>query len=705
MNCVISGRNLSELLEAFNRESYKLSEKELLQLEEFGKKLDNLKNKNQTDFLAEGKKLGFIFKNNPNIDNFVSLINLVNCSIIENLKIKPYLIQNLIVFSFFLHFINKSERNKFKGRLGQILTGEGKSLIIAQIALISALMGNFVDIITSTSYLAERDQIKFKELYNSFGVSSSSITAQNPVKEDYNGIILYGTNTDFEFTLLREGTFNIENNFTVPLGEKIEIKRKYQTVIVDESDNLFIDAALNSARISYKSRAHYNWVYYPIFHSIKNGIDTIENIRNELIKINKDEVSHISNNQIKNWISKAKHALELKKNKDYIVRFNERTKQKEVQIVQLSTGRISVGSRWSNGLHEFVEVKEGIIPKTENNTIASISHPSFFKNYETIFGLTGTMGSTIERNEILEIYHLDSFDAPPNFSSKRTILPTLYFENKNLKEQKILENTEILVSKGIPVLILLLSVKKKNETISFSNKLKLQGINNLILNDIQKEKEDYIIFYAGKPGSVVVATNAAGRGADIILSEEALNAGGLHVIMGFYPENSRIEFQGIGRAGRQGQKGSAQIIFSSDEEFFRDTRINNLKDAKKFREVNLFLSSQRRIISSYYEIEAYECLKLFFEMQKFLNETLDNYQCELAFHKLDNEINMTYDSFAKKVKEKFRLDWAEFFSSFTNREKKMIWNDFLRSFGWEELNANINLQKFIKNIINTINSL
>ena len=130
-----------------------------------------------------------------------------------------------------------------------------------------------------------------------------------------------------------------------------------------------------------------------------------------------------------------------------------------------------------------------------------------------------------------------------------------------------------------------------------------------------------------------------------------------------------------------------------------------MKDAKKFREVNLFLSSQRRIISSYYEIEAYECLKLFFEMQKFLNETLDNYQCELAFHKLDNEINMTYDSFAKKVKEKFRLDWAEFFSSFTNREKKMIWNDFLRSFGWEELNANINLQKFIKNIINTINSL
>ena len=582
------------------------------------------------------------------------------------------------------------------------MTGEGKSLIIAQIALISALMGNFVDIITSTSYLAERDQIKFKELYNSFGVSSSSITAQNPVKEDYNWIILYGTNTDFEFTLLREGTFNIENNFTVPLGEKIEIKRKYQTVIVDESDNLFIDAALNSARISYKSRAHYNWVYYPIFHGIKNGIDTIENIRNELIKINKDEVSHISNNQIKNWISKAKHALELKKNKDYIVRFNERTKQKEVQIVQLSTGRISVGSRWSNGLHEFVEVKEGIIPKTENNTIASISHPSFFKNYETIFGLTGTMGSTIERNEILEIYHLDSFDAPPNFSSKRTILPTLYFENKNLKEQKILENTEILVSKGIPVLILLLSV---NETISFSNKLKLQGINNLILNDIQKEKEDYIIFYAGKPGSVVVATNAAGRGTDIILSEEALNAGGLHVIMGFYPENSRIEFQGIGRAGRQGQKGSAQIIFSSDEEFFRDTRISNLKDAKKFREVNLFLSSQRRIISSYYEIEAYDCLKLFFEMQKFLNETLDNYQCELAFHKLDNEINMTYDSFAKKVKEKFRLDWAEFFSSFTNREKKMIWNDFLRSFGWEELNANINSQKFIKNIINTINSL
>ena len=429
-----SGRNIKELLEAFKKEKFPLSNEELNQFEIFEKEFENTREYIQTEFIEEGKSLRKTFKDNPTIENFAKLIKLVNCGIFEILKIKPYLIQNLTVFSFYLHHINKNKRKFFKERLGQILTGEGKSLIIAEIALISALMGEFVDIITSTAYLANRDQLKFKELYQIFGISSSAITENYPSKEAYNGIILYGTNTDFEFTLLREGTFSEEKMFTVPLGKKVEIRREFQTVIVDESDNLFIDTALNSARIAYKSRNHFNWVYYPILNCVKKNQFEKEKIRKELEKINFNDSKKISSSQLESWIKKAITALEYKKVRNILLDLIQK-KKKEVQIIQLSTGRINVGSRWIGGLHEFLEVKEGIKPETESNTIASISHPSFFSNYNIIFGLTGTIGSDIEREEILNIYQLDSLDVPPNFSSRRKIYQAILFDNKYLKEE------------------------------------------------------------------------------------------------------------------------------------------------------------------------------------------------------------------------------------------------------------------------------
>ena len=316
------GRNIEQLLIAFENEKFSLSKEELKQLELFNKEFEKTREYIQTEFIEGGKILGKAFKENPIIENFAKLIKIVNCGIFEVLKLKPYLIQNLIVFSFYLHYINNNKRKMYKGRLGQILTGEGKSLIIAEIALISALMGEFVDIITSTSYLANRDQLKFKDLYKIFGISSNAITENNPSKEAYNGIILYGTNTDFEFTLLREGTNSEEKMFTVPLGQKVEIRREFQTVIVDESDNLFIDTALNSARIAYNSRNHFNWVYYPILNCVKNNEMRKDRIRKELEKINQIESNKISDSQLDSWIQKAISALESKKGEKYIVRYN-----------------------------------------------------------------------------------------------------------------------------------------------------------------------------------------------------------------------------------------------------------------------------------------------------------------------------------------------------------------------------------------------
>ena len=609
----------------------------------------------------------------------------------------------MIVFSFYLHYINKSKRSFFKGRLGQILTGEGKSLIIAEIALISALMGEFVDIITSTSYLANRDQLKFKELYQKFGVSSNAITDNNPSKEAFNGIILYGTNTDFEFTLLREG-INIEKKmFTVPLGKKVEIRRDFQTVIVDESDNLFIDTALNSARIAFSSRSHFNWIYYPILNCVKNNIFGKNEIRKKLEMINFEETQKITDLQLDSWIQKAITSLNYKNGEKYIVRYNEEKRKKEVQIIQLSTGRVNIGSRWMGGLHEFVEVKEGLEPETESNTIASISHPSFFSNYKIIFGLTGTIGSEIEREEILNIYKLDSFDVPTNFSSQRKIYETLLFDNKSLKEENIINQIRNIISKGRPVLVLLLTIE---DSINFSNKLKKEGINNLILNDIQKEKEDYIIFYAGKPRSVVVATNAAGRGTDIILSEESLNFGGLHVIMGFYPENNRVEFQGIGRAGRQGQVGSAQVIFSKDEHFFSNVCINSANDAERYRISKLKEDSYIRIISSLFEMGIYEILKLFFNKLNDLKNLFDTENFKIVFNNTCQNNNINYNVFEQKIIEKFKADWAEYFNKISERNTliKSNFNDFLKLYDWENIDKNEsnNWKDFIINKINKI---
>ena len=697
-----SGRNLTELLDAFEKEKFSLSKEEIKQLEVFGNEYEKTRDYIQTEFKKEGRNLGIAFKNNPTIENFSKLIKIVNCGIYEFLKMKPYLIQNLIVFSFYLHYINKDKRNKFKGRLGQILTGEGKSLIISEIALISALMGEFVDIITSTAYLAERDQKKFKDLYQSFGISSSSITENNPKKEAYNGIILYGTNTDFEFTLLREGTNCEEKMFTVPIGGKIEIKRKYNTVIVDESDNLFIDTALNSARIAYTSRNHYNYVYFPILNCVKENIFDIAKIREILNKINLKDTNNIPDSQLKSWIENARKALEYKKDEQYIVRYNEEKGKKEVQIIQLSTGRVNIGSRWSNGLHEFIEVKEGLEPETESNTIASISHPSFFNNYDIIFGLTGTMGSDIERSEILNIYKLDSFNAPTNFSSQRKAYPTTLFESKDKKEEYIISEILKHISKGRPVLILLLTIE---DTIQFSNKVKKEGINNFILNDIQKEKEDYIILYGGKPRSVIIATNAAGRGTDIILSEESLNNGGLHVIMGFYPENIRVEFQGIGRSARQGQIGSSQVVFSKDETFFENANINSVDDAEKYRNNKLITNSEMRVIFSFFELELYNVLKIFFNKLYELKKLINNENFQICFENASKNNNISYDKFTKEIFEEFKVDWAEFFSKISKRRLDLIsidFNNFLIEYQWEKLDLNKpNLwNSFIKDKIN-----
>ena len=653
---VDSGRSLNELIEAFNKVEFKLTDKEIEQLKEFGNYIQKREIYALNDLAIEGKKLGKIFRNYPTIKNLSKLLDIIRFGSKKIMKMEPYLIQLLSVAAFFLFFVNKPK--DLKGRLGQIATGEGKSLIVAIIGLSLSLQGRFVDIITSTGYLAKRDQQKFKPLFDAFGISSSNITANNPSKEDYNGIILYGTNTDFEFSLLREELYMVDKMYTVPLDNNILEKRKFDSVIVDESDNLFLDTALNSARMAYPSKEGFNWIYNPMFEIVKKLKDKVtkELVRKELKTfcngLYVKKIESVPDKKIDILIDSCQLAMKKIKGKDYIVKYDESSHKKKVFIVDLDTGRINIGSRWSYGVHEFVEVKENLIPETESLTIASISHPSYYDNYKCIFGLTGTIGQINERNEIRQIYHLDSFDVPTNFELKRQVLDKLIVENKEKKYEKIIN--EIKNYENRSILVILNTI---NETLEFSERLKKLGINHLLLNDIQNEKEEFILYYAGKPRSLVIATNAAGRGTDIILTKESLNNGGLHVIIGFFPENSRIEFQAIGRAGRQGQPGSAQIIFSKDE--FNDNTVTNVDEAIKYRNNNILRTSLYRIHRTTKERFYYEKLKKYFELQKILFNKLNKKKNSLTF-------------------EKLKEDWGKFFTN----DSEEVFDDFLSKYSW-----------------------
>ena len=350
------------------------------------------------NFKLIGKKFGEEFKNIPNLENLSKLITIISLGVASILNISPYLIQCLSVSSFLLYYTEKNEEN-IKGKLAQIKTGEGKSLIIAMLSLANALMGNFVDVITSTHYLAERDQKKFKNFYLKFGVTSSTITKSDPSKSDYDGIILYGTNTDFEFSFLREGIYNKKKLYTRPLNlennsDNYLIKRTYDVAIVDECDNLFLDTARNSARISHPSKSSFNWLYpiiYKYFNENEKKPNT-NNLKNIILEYEngkyKSEMKKINDEKLNQLLESAKIAKNKKLNKDYVIGFDEETKSKQIQIVSLDTGRIQYGSRWSNGIHELIEVKEGIEPETESNVIGSISHPTYFENYKILFGLT-----------------------------------------------------------------------------------------------------------------------------------------------------------------------------------------------------------------------------------------------------------------------------------------------------------------------------
>ncbi|ORX47663.1 ankyrin [Piromyces finnis] len=585
------------------------------------------------NFSELGRQIGQEFKYNPTLKNIAKLLAIISRGFEETLNYTPYLIQILAIASFLIHYKKKTNH----GRIAQIKTGEGKSMIIAILALSNALMGYFVDVITSTHYLAKRDQIKFKKLFSLFGVSSSNLAKQYLIKEDYNGIILYGTNTDFEFTLLREGLFIQNKNRTQPLGKNELVERKYHVAIVDD------------ANIAYNSQYHYNWVYGPIFDYVKTAMNpNVPTIRKILSTfedgIHREQLHQIKDEKINEWI-------------------NANYKKKEIQIISSNTGRIQYGSKWNRSIHEFVVIKEGLTPEEETSVIGSISHPIYFQNYQTIFRLTGTIGEEIEKREISKLYDVELYNLPRNFKEKLIIEEPEIYQTKEQKYQRIIKLIRNNTLKQ-PMLILLENI---HESIEFSMKLNRLGIGNLVLNDAQKEKEEYILEKSGNIGNILVSTNAAGRGTDIILSKEALQVGGLYVILGFFPQNSRIEYQGIGRAGRQGQPGKAKVIFSKDESFVKPMLLMKYK--------NLNHNTNTEHYSYYYKVRKkknkyFIVLLKFFFFKRFLSSLF-----ELSVIK--NELGSEIEPYSKFIMNHIDQLWANYYSRITSNKNPSLSPPFI----------------------------
>lgn len=602
---------------------------------------------------------------------------------------RPFRIQCMCLAAFLIPICNpkKSSKSALKGRLAQVATGEGKSIIVAMTSATFALLGQTVDVITSSRPLAIRDALEFSPFFQFWGLRVSHIAVQNPTTSHFNAEILYGTNTDFEFTELREGCYLRSIRMFDPYKTNSWVPRPKEVSIVDEADNLFLDAAQNSARIAYSTGSSFTWVYAPIFnfvvrHPKDQGAIPASSIRQHLKEMQggyyAEMAELLTDAQLEGWVQAVYLALQRKRDTHYIVR------QKKVLIIDLDTGRIQESSRWSRGIHEMVEVKEGVPVQVESGTIGSVAHPSFFDGYKTVLGITGTAGEPEEREEIMRMYGVDSFDVPPHRPCLRERLPSLIFATTAEKNKRIVESA-LEKRRMTSVLVLVPTIKESNDISALIKNASGGKVCCLVLNETQRENEDFILLKASHMGTILVATNTAGRGTDIRLSKEVIENGGLHVIYGAFPPNLRVECQGLGRSARQGQPGSNQIFISLDEELVKNLlgpsytfESTSMEECVKLlyaaRTQQIRIESKQRSRATALERVHFACLQHFFSDQRWFHEVLFSLSNSAAVKVLRNLLATTHskmqasiEEVLQRLRECFRILWVLFFTQLSDQ--------------------------------------
>ena len=489
----------------------------------------------------------------------------------RTLNMRPYDVQ--LIGAMVLH----------DGRIAEMKTGEGKTLVGSLAVALNALTGKGVHVVTVNDYLASRDAAELTPLYNFLGYSVGAIVSgirnDEERRSQYACDITYGTNNEFGFDYLRD-------NMNYDINEKVQ--RGHNFVIVDEVDSILIDEARTPLIISGPTN-HKNSNYVKAneiaLKLVKGELiepksasekptttgDFIVDEKNRAVTLTEqghenaeklfgvDNLYSIENAMLSHSLDQALKAnFIFEKDVDYVVKDNQ------IIIVDEFTGRLSEGRRFSEGLHQALEAKEGVAIQDESQTLADITFQNYFRMYKKLAGMTGT--AQTEATEFAEIYNLDVVSIPTNIPIKRIDKNDLIYKSEREKFEAVCRRIQELHTKGQPVLVGTASIEKSEKLHKI---LVDKKIPHTVLNAKQHEKEGKIIADAGQKGAVTIATNMAGRGVDIKLTQEILELGGLAIIGTERHESRRIDNQLRGRAGRQGDVGESQFYLSLEDNLLR----------------------------------------------------------------------------------------------------------------------------------------
>ncbi len=483
-----------------------------------------------------------------------------------------------------------------EGDIAEMKTGEGKTLVATQPLYLNALEGQGVHLVTVNDYLAKRDAEWMGPVYERLGIRAAFIENMMPFaerREAYAADITYGTNSEFGFDYLRD-------NMAVSLDGVVQRSHRY--AIVDEVDSILIDEARTPLIISGEPETAAK-IYYDFARVVKGlkgrqtkptekgeealeGVDYLYDEKHKTVSPGPTAIEGVEralgvenlydprNAQLVNHLTQALKAESLyQRDVDYVIADGE------VKIVDEFTGRIMEGRRWSEGLHQAIEAKEGVRIQEEHVTLATITLQNYFRLYEKLAGMTGT--AKTEEKEFVEIYGLHVVEIPTNVPVQRADENDLIFKTKDAKFGAVAKDIKERHEKGQPILVGTIAVETSEY---LSQLLQRQGIPHNVLNAKEHAREAEIIKDAGQVGAVTIATNMAGRGVDIKLGEGVVALGGLYVLGTERHEARRIDNQLRGRSGRQGDPGESRFYLSGQDDLvrlFAGDRIYNIMERFK----------------------------------------------------------------------------------------------------------------------------
>ncbi|MBS6830022.1 MAG: preprotein translocase subunit SecA [Desulfovibrio sp.] len=574
-----------------------------------------------------------------------------------------------------------------KGKIAEMKTGEGKTLVATLAVVLNALSGKGVHVVTVNDYLASRDAAWMGKLYSFLGLSTGVIVHgldDDERKTAYNADITYGTNNEFGFDYLRDN---------MKFYAEQLVQRGHNFAIVDEVDSILIDEARTPLIISGASEESvgmYRTVddivrqltpeHFTIDEKARTAMLTDAGVLRceELLKL--DNLFDPANITAQHHVLQSLKAHQVfKRDVDYIVQDDQ------VVIVDEFTGRLMAGRRYSDGLHQALEAKEHVTVAAENQTLASITFQNYFRLYDKLSGMTGTADT--EAVEFQQIYNLEVISIPPNKPMIRRDHPDLIFRSRKEKFDAIVEAIAELHQKEQPVLVGTISIETSE---MLSQRLTKLGIPHNVLNAKQHEKEAEIVAQAGQKGKVTIATNMAGRGTDIVLGDGVVDLGGLHILGTERHESRRIDNQLRGRSGRQGDPGSSRFYLSLEDDLMRlfgSDRIKGLMEKLGLRDgeaienamvTRAVEGAQKRVEAHHFEIrktlldydnvmnqqrEVIYTLRREFMVESDLDPVLNEFLSDVlddAYGPLDNaapdDLADTRKTIMARLREVFNLD-------------------------------------------------